>query len=115
MATFFTEGRTMTHSALFSKSCGIFSGVSKISFITCPDSFNRSRSWSPLAAAKRGQRESPIDVTSKAWANTNRDMLDVLWLFTVFLPSIEALFQALTSFVSRASGTRTHTGKEDAL
>src|SRR6478672_7566131 len=58
------------------------SGVPKISFMTCPDSFRRSRSWSPVAAARRGQRESHNDVSSKALAITGRNVPGVLRLLT---------------------------------
>src|SRR5678815_2033769 len=58
------------------------SGVLRISFMTCPDSFRRSRSWSPVAAARRGLKESHNDVSSKALVITRRNVLSVLRLFT---------------------------------
>src|ERR1700756_4773136 len=51
-AAFKTEGKTTTQSALSSKSCGMFSGTSRISFKTVPQFFNLSSSfaWSDALA-----------------------------------------------------------------
>ena len=54
MASFFTEGRTMTHSARSSKSFGMSSGMLRISFRTTPASFTRSISFSFAAASASG-------------------------------------------------------------
>src|SRR5215510_7266396 len=46
-AAFYTDGKTTTHSDLFSKSLGIpLSGVPRISFITLYASFSRASSFS---------------------------------------------------------------------
>src|ERR1700686_4721025 len=46
-----TDGKTITHSALSSRSCGISSGIFIISSITVPAFSRRSASFSFLAAA----------------------------------------------------------------
>src|SRR5215469_4869074 len=49
-AAFRTEGYTMTHSALSSRSCGMSSGMSRISFNTVPQFCKRAASFLSMAA-----------------------------------------------------------------
>src|SRR5215471_18767217 len=69
-APFLTEGRMTRHSALSSKSCGISSGILRISFRTSPDSFTRSCSFR-LSANAVGRRTNVKSNASRAFMKVN--------------------------------------------
>src|SRR5205823_12165607 len=66
MANFFTEGITITHSALLIRSEGMLSGIFRISFNTTPASCNRSSSFEFFSLALKVVSDKAISARMEA-------------------------------------------------
>src|SRR5580692_6590661 len=78
---FFTDGRTITHSALFSTLMGTPLDDERSSFITLPDSFTRSCSFLSSAIAMFGIRRHRMVMVNKAIHVSSRYRFNISFSF----------------------------------
>src|ERR1700756_1829484 len=79
MAPLITDGITITHSALSKRSCGMSSGILRISFITIPEF--RKRDWSfALSSASALWGLKSADIPMSASTLSPGDVLFIVFL-----------------------------------
>jgi hypothetical protein len=115
IASFFTDGKTTTHSALSRRSCGMLSGMSRISLRTSPDSLTRSASFVFSAANEPSGSARTVSSTNSFFMKPPTGTSPTILIFSGaciasrWYRCVDELYAIMASAWARSSATR-HTG-----